>query len=146
MNLQTMLVTAASLMLLACAEKEAPAPEPAADAPMAAAGVIASTPGNEPWKNEAFLKHMHQHAEKLDDLNFALADGDLEAAMTPAYWLSKHETFDDVQQEWLPFLYGMRNEAEAVEAATDLETARAAAERITAHCQSCHAAAGIDVR
>lgn len=144
MNLQTMLATAASLMLLACAEKEAPGP--AESVPMATPAAIASTPGNEPWKNEAFLKHMHQHAEKLDDLNFALADGDLDAAMTPAYWLSKHETFDDVQQEWLPFLYGMRNEAEAVEAATDLETARAAAERITAHCQSCHAAAGIDVR
>ena len=142
MRLHTILLVGLSLGMVGCAKEEQPMIEPADDA-KAATDTIASTPGNEPWKNEAFVKHMHLHAEKLDDLNFALADGDLEGAMTPAYWLSSHETFDDVQQEWLPFLYGMRNEAEAVEAATDLDTARAAAERITAHCQSCHAAAGI---
>jgi mono/diheme cytochrome c family protein len=89
---------------------------------------------------------MHVHAEKLDELNFALADGDLEAAMTPAYWLSRHETASDVQSEWMPFLYGMRTEAEAVETAPDLAAARAAAERINAHCQGCHAAVGIDIQ
>ena len=38
----------------------------------------------------------------------------------------------------------MRAAARDVGMATDLETAGAAAERITVHCQGCHAAAGVD--
>ena len=108
--------------------------------------VVAPAAGRESWQTEFFLKHMHRHAEKLDDLNFALADGDLEAAMKPAYWLSSHDTDSDIPQEWMPSLYAMRTEAEAVEAAPDLATARAAAERINAQCQGCHASAGINIR
>jgi hypothetical protein len=89
---------------------------------------------------------MHLHADNLDDLNFALADGDLEAAKTSANWLSTHDTDSDVQPDWMPYLYSMRTEAEAVEAAPDLATARTAAERITAQCQECHAAVGINTQ
>ena len=86
---------------------------------------------------------MHVHAEKLEALNFALADGDLEAAKESANWLSTHDTESEIQSDWLPHLYRMRAEAEAVEAAPDIEMAQAAAQRITVQCQQCHAAVGI---
>ena len=44
----------------------------------------------------------------------------------------------------MPHLYRMRTEAAAVEAAADIETARAAAQRITIQCQECHTAVGIN--
>lgn len=143
MNFRMILLVGFVLGVAACAEKEQVSSEPVDEAPMTAPDAVTSAAGNEPWRNEAFLKHMHRHANKLDDLNYALADGDLEAAMTPAFWLSRHDTYTDVQSDWLPYLYKMRTEAEAVEAATDLATARAAAQRINAQCQGCHAAAGV---
>jgi hypothetical protein len=120
--------------------------EPVDEAPMTAPEPVAPTAGNEIWQNESFRKHMHLHAEKLDDLNYALADGDLEAAKSPANWLAGHDTVSDVQTDWLPHLYGMRTEAEAVETAPDLATARAAAARINVQCQDCHVAIGINTQ
>ena len=98
------------------------------------------------WRNEVFVAHMHEHAEVLDTLNFALADGDLAAAKESANWLATHDTDSDIQDEWMPHLYRMRTEAEAVEAAPDIDTARDAAMRITAQCQECHAAVGVSTR
>lgn len=131
------------LIVTACAEKERAESEPAAKAAAPATEAAQPSEPDESWRNAGFLKHMHRHAEKLDELNFALAEGDLEAARMPAYWLAKHETYRDIQSEWLPYLYAMRTEAEAVETATDLETASAAALRITVQCQGCHASAGV---
>jgi hypothetical protein len=111
--------------------------------PMDAAEAAASTAGTEVWQNESFAAHMHVHAEKLDDLNFALADGDLEAAKASAHWLSTHDSDNEIQADWLPHLYRMRGEAEAVEAAPDIATAQAAALRINVQCQECHTAVGI---
>jgi hypothetical protein len=51
-----------------------------------------------------------------------------------------------MQTDWLQYLYRMRTEAEAVEAAPDLATARAAAERINAQCQNCHVTVGINTQ
>jgi len=146
MNLHMILVVWFILSMTGCTEKEQVTSEPVDEAPMTAHEAVAPATRNESWRNDSFLKHMHRHAEKLDDLNYALADGDLEAAMTPAYWLSRHDSDSDVPQEWMPYLYSMRTEAEAVEAAPDLATARAAAERINAQCQGCHAAAGISTQ
>ncbi len=94
-------------------------------------------------RDAEFIDHMHAHAEQLDNLNFALADDDLEGAMTAAYWLSGHQEVAGIKEEWRPFLTGMREAAQAVEEATDIETARAAAERINDQCQGCHAAAEV---
>lgn len=143
MNLNMILVVGLVLSVTGCAEKEQAMSEPVDEAPMNAPETVAPTAGNESWRNESLVKHMHLHAEKLDDLNYALADGDLEAAMTPASWLSRHDTDSNVQSDWLPYLYAMRTEAKAVENASDLATARAAAERINARCQECHTAVGI---
>jgi mono/diheme cytochrome c family protein len=61
----------------------------------------------------------------------------------PAYWLSRHDTVTGIPPQWQPFVVGMREAAAAVGDAPDLDTARAAAERITGQCQACHAAAGV---
>lgn len=139
MKLHVVLIVGLVLGISACAEKEE-APAEAASAPEADPAAL------EVWQNESFVEHMHLHAEKLDELNFALADGDLAAAKESANWLSTHDTESDIQADWMPHLYRMRAEAEAVEAAADIETAQAAAMRITAQCQECHAAVGISTR
>ena len=146
MNSHVLLVVGLVLCVTGCAEKEQAMPEPAIEAAMTSPKVVAAMEGDEIWQNDSFRKHMHLHSDKLDDLNYALADGDLKAAMTPAHWLSTHDTDIDVQSDWLPYLYGMRTEAEAVETAPDLTTARAAAERINAQCQRCHVAVGINTQ
>lgn len=146
MNLHKILVVGFVLSVAGCAEKQQVTSEPVDEAPKPTPEAVAPTTGNESWRNSSFLEHMHLHAEKLDDLNFALADGDLEAAKTPAFWLSRHDTVGDIQSDWLPYLYGMRMEAEIVETAPDLPTARAAAERINAQCQGCHTDAGVSTR
>jgi hypothetical protein len=146
MKLHMILVVGCVLTATGCAEKDQATTEAVNEAPMAAPGAVAPTAGNEIWQNESFRTHMHLHAARLSDLNFALADGDLKAAKTTASWLAGHDTDSDVQSAWLPYLYRMRTEAQAVETAPDLATARAAAERITAQCQDCHAAVGVSIQ
>jgi len=138
MKVSSFWITAIALCLTACSKQE-PA-EPQAPEPEQAAA-----PAEEAQAefDAEFVSHMHEHAEKLDDLMFALADDDLVGAATPAYWLSQHEAVDGVPEEWQYYLTGMRNAAYEVETASDLETARAAAEEISVQCQACHAAAGV---
>jgi cytochrome c556 len=146
MRVHTLWITAIALCLAACSKQEPAEPQapendqaaaPAEEAP------VTEAPAAEAGFDEGFIKHMHQHAEKLDDLMFALADGDLEGAATPAYWLSQHETVDGVPEEWQHYVIAMRNAAYEVETATDIETARAAASQISVQCQECHTAAGV---
>ena len=99
----------------------------------------------EDWRTADLLDHMHAHAEQLDDLNYALDDGNLERAMTSAYWLSRHDTVKGLPANLQPFVDGMREAAQAVEAAEDLPAARAAAQKIGVACQGCHAAAEVVV-
>lgn len=140
MKTQTIWLAACALCLAACSEGQPPAdPSPAAAQP--AADATKTRP--EPIVDQAFIEHMHEHADKLDNLMFALDDGDLEAALTAAYWLGGHQSPEGIRPEWQPFLAGMREAALGVELATDIETARAAAGQISTHCQACHAAAGI---
>ena len=151
MKLRMLLVVSLAAGTLGCAEKEQAAPDPGKEMEEGAAAVTeavtvepeAAAPQAEDWRNSALLDHMHAHAEQLDDLNFSLADGDLEGAMTPAYWLSRHKTVTGLPAELQPFVDGMREAALSVEGAEDLETARAGAEKIAAQCQACHAAVGV---
>jgi len=143
MKLYVLVIIGCAMSVLGCAEKE---PESAAQMDDTAAVPEAEVPAadTDPARGEAFLRHMHWHAEKLDELNFALADGDLEGAGTPAYWLSRHDQVEGIPPELQPFLAGMRTAALEVEAAQDLDTARAAAEQINEHCQGCHVTAGVE--
>jgi len=143
MKLHSILIFGFILGATACTEKEQGPPGAAEEMPMAAPDAAVSIAESEIWENESFVAHMHEHAEALDELNFALSDGDLEAAKASAHWLSTHDTNSDIQADWMPYLYRMRSAAEAVEAAADIETATAAAQKITAQCQECHASAGI---
>ncbi len=134
MNIHTFWITAIALCLAACSKQEPAEPQPPeSDQATAPAEEI----------DGAFIAHMHKHAKQLDDLMFALADGDLEAAGTPAYWLSQHETVEGIPEQWRNYVTSMRNAAYEVEMANNLETARAAAEEISAQCQGCHTAAGV---
>ncbi len=94
------------------------------------------------YQYTGILRHMHAHADRLDVLNNALADGDLEASKLPARWLWRHETLSGVPADWQRYLVSMRAAARSVEIAPDLDAARAASKLITEQCQACHAAAG----
>lgn len=148
MTIRALWILVLAAALAACAEKEAPAPEAAEPEAMPATEPVAEqAPAEAPAPtadvNAAFIAHMHQHAEQLDTLNFALADGDLAAAQGAAYWLSRHDTVEGIPTEWAGFIVGMRQAAIEVEAAADIDAARAAAEGISTQCQGCHTAAGI---
>ena len=148
MKTQSLCIVAITMCLAACSKQEPAEPQaPAPDEAAAAAAEEAPAPATatDARFDAAFVAHMHQHAEKLDELMFALADGDLVGAATPAYWLSQHEAVEGVPDEWQNYLTGMRNAAYEVETAEDLESARAAAEDISAQCQGCHAEAGVSV-
>lgn len=143
MKLQSLLIFGLALCLTACAEKKESAPEPAAE-PTPEPQAAPPAPIEQSSRDEAFIDHMHAHAEQLDNLNFALADDDLPGALTAAYWLSGHQEVTGIQEEWRPFLEGMREAAQAIEEANDIDEARVAAERINENCQGCHDAAGVN--
>ncbi len=143
MKLQTLLIIGLALSITGCGEKKQATPEAVDEAPTTPPVAETAPAPSEEWRNAEFLEHMHRHADHLDDLNIALAEGDIVAAMTPAYWLSRHDQVEGVPAEWLPFLKGMREASIDVEKSTDLDSARAAAERITEQCQGCHEVAGV---
>jgi hypothetical protein len=145
MKYQMLLIAGFALGIAGCAEKEQTAVDEADKAQATPPAVEAPMVKKPEWRTEALVEHMHAHAEKLDELNFALADGDLEGAMTPAYWLSQHEELDGIPSDLQSYVTGIRVAASSVEEATDLETARAEAQRITEECQGCHDAAGIEI-
>lgn len=147
MKFSTVLVIALCLGLAGCGDKESTTAVTHDAAKMSddAASPDRSDADETARVSDAVIRHMHLHAQQLDRLNKALAAGDLDAAQTPAYWLSRHEGMSVFPEAWRPHLQEMRAAALEVEAATDLETALAAAARIAAACQACHAAAGFDI-
>ena len=142
MKINALTIAAIAFGLAACGEQAPPATQEA-EPPAAEPEASVEPSQAETMVDQEFIDHMHAHAEHMDELMFAQADGDFDGAMTPAYWLSRHKSVAGVPEEWQQYLIGMREAALAVERATDLDTARAAAEEITVHCQGCHAAAGV---
>lgn len=143
MKLHTLLIVGFALVMAGCTEKEQAVPE-AVDEAQAPPPAVETPPANtEEWRTSHLIEHMHRHADYLDDLNITLAEGDIVAAMTPAYWLSRHDDVEGVPAEYRIYLDGMRAAALEVEKSHDLDSARAASEQITVQCQSCHTAAGV---
>jgi len=143
MKFHALWISAIMLGLAGCGQQQEPEAQKAEtpDAAEPAVETEAAPPAVE--VDQAFLDHMHAHAEQLDELMFALADDDLEGAMTPAYWLSRHEMIAGIPAEWQQHVVGMRKAALEVGAASDLDGARVAAEEISNNCQACHLAAGV---
>jgi hypothetical protein len=77
MKLHTLLIVGFALSMSGCAEKEQAVPEAVDEVQTPPPSTEASPAKAEEWMDDAFLKHMHRHADELDDLNLALADGDL---------------------------------------------------------------------
>ena len=142
MRFHALWITAVILGLAGCGQPEQPKAQQA-ESPAAAADEAPAASAPTAEVDQAFIDHMHAHAEQVDELMFALADDDLDGAMTPAYWLSSHNAVEGIPEEWQQHVTGMRVAAAEVGKATDLETARAAAEKISKHCQACHEAAGV---
>ena len=164
MKLHVLLLIALAAALAACGEKEQVAAPTESEMETAAAAVempedeapeaVEEDVRSEPdatladvqeWRNEALLDHMHAHAEQLDDLNFALDDGDLFRASTSAYWLGRHDAIKGLPDSLQPHVIDMRDAAREVEAAEDVETAKAAAKRIGEACQACHDMADVSI-
>jgi predicted small lipoprotein YifL len=150
MKLHTLMVLGIAFAIAGCAEKGPTASEevneePATEVEEAVPAAEAEAPPAqaEEWRTSAFMEHMHAHADFLDDLNYALDDGDLEMAMPPAYWLSRHDAVSGLPEDLQPYLVRLREAARAVEAAEDVDAARAASEQIAKECQACHVAAGV---
>ncbi len=167
MKLQMLLIVGFAVGIVGCAEKEQAEPQQDTDvsaqqesaveettAAVTEAPAVEEAPEDRPdttfaqiesWRTADLLDHMHAHAEHLDDLNFALDDGNLERATTSAYWLSRHDKVKGLPEEFQPFVDRMRDAARAVEAADDLDAARTAAQQIGTECQGCHTATGVSV-
>jgi trans-aconitate methyltransferase len=147
MRFQTLLIVGLALVLSACAEKKEATPAPVKDAEMPAAVQEAEKPAAEgaPVATDSFIRHMHYHARQLERINVALAAGDLDAAQTPAYWLAAHERLEGAADDWEPYINEMRDAARAVSEAPDLDTARAATDRIAESCEGCHAHASVEI-
>lgn len=140
----TIMVIACVLAASGCTRKPTPETEQQTEAQATAPVADAPTAEPEEMYDDAFIRHMHRHAERMDDLNLALANGDLDSARTPAFWLSRHDTVDGVQPEWQGFVTSMRSYARDVEEAPDLASAQLASLQITAQCQGCHDLAGLN--
>ena len=138
MRIPTLWIIAIASCLGACGEQPPPEPQPAAEAeePM-------TTARTDIVVDDAFINHMHAHADRMDDLMFALDDGDLDAARTPAYWLSRHEEVSGLPDDLQPYVAALHDAASAVELASDIDAARVAADEIMDACQGCHHAAGV---
>ena len=142
MNRYVFCLTVLALGAAACSDREPP--KPAGSSPSSSVTVVAEAEqSNETYA--VFIDHMHLHADQYDKLMQALDADDIWGAMTPAYWLSRHDTVEGIPDEWQKHATGMRKAAFAVESANDLEVARAAAAQIAEHCRGCHEAAGAAV-
>jgi len=146
MKLQTLLIVAFALGVTGCAEKEQVAAPEAADAEMATESAT-EMPADErdEMGSAAFITHMHHHASQLEQLKAALEVESLAAVQRSAYWLAGHDDVVGVPEDWHVYVQGLHEAAEAVAAAPDIATARAAAQRIEESCAGCHAAAGVDI-
>lgn len=147
MRIHALLIVGFALCVAGCVEKDPAVPAQGDDTETAANSAAADLPSAKKsvMGSEAFIRHMHVHASHLDDLNTALVNGDLESAQTPAHWLLRHEGVTGHPDDWQPHIDNMRDAARAVTEAPDIETARAAAQRLTEGCRGCHAAAGVDI-
>jgi hypothetical protein len=144
MKLHVLFIIGFALCVAGCENKDQAAPEQQAAVDTVAPATESMAIDKTSYKYEGILRHMHAHADQIDLINEALADDDLEATKVPARWLWRHDTLHGVPDGWQPYLSDMRQAARDLGSANDLATARAAAARVIAQCQGCHAAVGME--
>ena len=168
MRVHTVLLVGLTLGFAGCAEKEEAAPDAGAEMEAAAPEVEAAMEESAPesvdasdleaaatnettaviegWRDEELLNLMHVRAERLDEVNYALDDGDLEAAKMPAKWLAEHRPIEGLPEQLQPFVDGMRAAAVEIGNAENVEAAKLAAKGVVVQCQACHAATGASIQ
>ena len=112
MKLYLLLSIGVLLSVTGCGGGEPAAPEQAAEAPAPAEeamaveepAVEAPVAEEKPYYFEGIIRHMHEHADQMDLINDALADGDLEASKAPARWLWRHDTMVGVPDDWQTYM------------------------------------------
>ena len=95
-------------------------------------------PDPTPPADAATLKqHMKVHFDAIREIERALVAGDLAKAKERAGWLAAHEPHEATEL-WEPHLNAVRESAEALTAAKDLESATDLAAKLGGQCAQCH--------
>lgn len=91
-------------------------------------------------------EHMHEHWERITQIQAALIRGDLAAVREPAEYLATHPTPAALPGQWDEYVGSMRAAARAAVEAQDFTAAATATSRMGNACGSCHLDNGIEVR
>ena len=91
-------------------------------------------------------EHMHEHWERITQIQAALIRGDLAAVREPAEYLATHPTPAALPGQWEQHVGAMRASARAAFAAEDFDAAATATSLMGNTCGSCHMDSGIEVR
>ena len=90
-------------------------------------------------------EHMHYHHDAMIDIQQAIIAGSLDDARDPARWLLEHDQPAGLPAAGNDFVVAMREAAEIVRNAEDLETAAEAASQMGLACGNCHLASDVVV-
>ena len=91
-------------------------------------------------------EHMHEHWERITQIQAALIRGDLAAVREPAEYLATHPTPAALPGQWEQHVGAMRAAARAALAAEDFDAAATATSLMGNTCGSCHMDSGVEVR
>ncbi len=91
-------------------------------------------------------EHMHEHWERVTQIQAALIRGDLAAVREPAEYLATHPTPATLPGQWEEYVGSMRAAARAAAEAKDFAAAATATSLMGNTCGRCHVDSGIDVR
>ncbi|HJL41256.1 MAG TPA: hypothetical protein RMG48_08115 [Myxococcales bacterium LLY-WYZ-16_1] len=137
----------AVLAALACTETRSGPDESGPEKASAPSTQPAETAKSEPAVEEGSLhSHMQEHFVRVDQVQKAVVDGDLEEARRHAKWLAEHEPHSGLPEGWPAHLQDMQEEARAVLSGDGVGPMASATARLAGTCGSCHAAVGARVR
>lgn len=89
---------------------------------------------------------MEEHFLQISALRDAVVAGDLAATKEPAKWLTEELVADDLPVKWRSFVPAVREAAQAVYDAEDLEAAAYGAAEAAKVCGQCHQSIGIQLQ
>jgi mono/diheme cytochrome c family protein len=96
-------------------------------------------------RDGALAAHMHEHWERISEIQAALIRGDLDAVREPARYLAEHPTPASLPGQWEEHVSAMREAAKAVTRAQDFSAAASGTALMGAACGDCHTAVAVDV-